>query len=90
MPCKFMGQDMDKDLRELARRLFTVATAMLEDATQIGAAGQSSKLTESRCETHGRELRLVGQDIALIAEAAVLMAHLSRQSRRSRPPKTPR
>jgi len=81
---------MEKDLRELARRLFTVATAMLEDATQIGVAGQSSKLTESRCEAHGRELQLVGRDIALIAETAVLMARLSRQSRRSRPPKTSR
>ena len=36
------GADMDKNLHELARRLFTVATAILEDATIVAAAGQSA------------------------------------------------
>ncbi len=73
------GADMDKNLHELARRLFTVATAILEDATIVAAAGQSAKLTEKTCERYARELRLVGADVATIAEAAAVMARLSRQ-----------
>jgi hypothetical protein len=71
---------MDRNLHELARRLFTVATGILEDATQIGAAGQSSKLTEETCDTYARELQIIGQNIAILAEAAALMARLSRQN----------
>lgn len=77
---------MDQHLHELARGLFTVATGILEDATQIGTAGQSSKLTERTCETYARELHIVGRNIAILAEAATLMAQMSRKSanRRSR------
>jgi len=81
---------MEKNLHELARRLFTVATEILEDATEVGVAGQSSKLTEKTCETYARELRLVAHDIATVAEAAAIMARLSRQIASRRPTKIPR
>lgn len=81
---------MDKDLRELANRLFTVATAILEDATLVGVAGQSSKLTERRCRTLATELHQVGLDIATIADTAALAALSSRQMRRSGAPYKPR
>lgn len=70
---------MDKELHELARRLFTVATAILEDSTLIAVAGQSAKLTEKTCEMHARELQQVGRDVAIVAESAAIMARLSRQ-----------
>lgn len=81
---------MDKNLHELARRLFTVATAILEDATMIGVAGQSPKLTKRSCERLARELRQVGDDIVTIAEAAAIMARLSRQMPRKLPHKRSR
>lgn len=71
---------MDKNLHELARRLFTVATAILEDATIAAAAGQPAKLTEKTCQRYARKLQLVGHDVATTAEAAALMARLSRQT----------
>jgi hypothetical protein len=81
---------MDKDLQDLARRLFTVATAILEDATIVAAAGQSHNLTERSCERYARELQLVGRDIATLAETAGIMARLSRQTARKLPNKSPR
>ena len=35
---------MDDDTRELANRLFAMATAMLEDVIEIAVAGQSPRL----------------------------------------------
>lgn len=80
LPDRHEARMMDRSLHELARRLFTVATGILEDATQIGTAGQSSKLAERSCETYARELQIIGQNIAILAEAAALMARLSRQN----------
>jgi hypothetical protein len=62
MPLRFWKSGMDEDLKELARRLFTVATAILEDATIAAAAGRSVKLTEKSCQTYARELQLVGHE----------------------------
>jgi hypothetical protein len=78
---------MDKDLQELARRLFTVATAILEDATIVATAGQSHKLTEESCERYARELQQVGRDVTTVAESAAIMARLSRQIGRKLPRK---
>lgn len=78
---------MDNDLQELARRLFTVTTAILEDATIIAVAGQSHKLTEKSCERYARELQQVGRDVAIVSEVALVMAHLSRQKPRKLPQK---
>jgi hypothetical protein len=85
-----MRRGMDKDLQELARRLFTVATAILEDATIIAVAGQSHKLTEKSCEHYACELQRVGRDVTTLAESAALMARLSRQTARKPPKKSRR
>lgn len=81
---------MDKNLHELARRLFTVATEILEDATQVGVAGQSSKLTERTCKTCARELLQVAHDIATLAESAAIAARLSQQIARRKQGNIPR
>lgn len=81
---------MDKDLQELARRLFTVATGILEDATVVAIAGQSHKLADKACERYARELQMVGRDVAKVAEAAAVMARLSRQIGRKLPKKSNR
>jgi hypothetical protein len=49
---------------------------MFEDAVEIGAAGQSPRPDPSRLADHGRRLQAAGQDIAVIVEAAALMAGL--------------
>ena len=45
---------MEKNLHELARRLFTVATEILEDATEVGVAVPADK----------RKLKMVLKDDA--------------------------
>jgi hypothetical protein len=71
----------------LARRLFTVATAILGDATLAAGNGQSSKLTETSCEGLAGELRQIGDDLVTIAGAAAIMVRLSRQMSRKLPHK---
>ncbi len=67
---------MDDDYRELANRLFATATAMLEDATEAAIAGQSQRLNPPQLADHGRRLQATVRDIAIIAEAAVIVANL--------------
>lgn len=65
---------MDEDQRELTNRLFAAATAMLEDAVEIAAAGQSSGLDGAQLTKHGSCLRAAAAEIMTIAEAAVIVA----------------
>ena len=67
---------MDDDHRELVNRLFATATAMLEDAMEHAAAGQSPRLDGSQLAEHGNRLRSAVDDIASIAEAAAIVASL--------------
>jgi len=68
---------MDDDYhRDLANQLFAVATAMLEDATEIAAAGQASRLAPSQLAVHGRQLQAAARDVAIIAEAVTIVANL--------------
>ncbi len=67
---------MDDDDRELVNHLFAVVTAMLEDAIQVAAAGQSSRLSPTQFADHGSRLREAARDIAVIAEAAMIAANL--------------
>ena len=67
---------MDDDCRELANRLFATATGMLEDATELAVAGQSPRLDPAQLADHGRWLQAAARDIAIIAEAAVIVANL--------------
>ena len=75
---------MDEENRDLANRLFATATAMLEDAVELAVAGQSPRLTSSQLADHGHRLRTAAQDIATIAEAAMIVANLSDNQRRNR------
>ncbi len=68
---------MDDDYRELANRLFATATAMLEDAIEVAVAGQSPGLTPSRLADRGRRLQAAARDIAVVAEAAMIVANSS-------------
>lgn len=68
---------MDEDYRDLANRLFATATAMLEDAIETAVAGQSSQRNPSELSDHGRQLRMIAKEIAVIAEAAEIVAELS-------------
>ena len=67
---------MDDDYRELANRLFATATAMLEDAIEAAVAGQSPRLTPSQLADNGRRLQKAAREIAIIAEAVVIVANL--------------
>ena len=75
---------MDNDYRELAHRLFAAATAMLEDAIGAAVAGQSRRLKPSQLADAGRRLQAAARDIAIIAEAAMIVANLSVSRRRNR------
>ena len=75
---------MDDDYPELANRLFATATAMLEDAIEVAVAGQSPRLNPSRLADHGRRLQAAARVIAIIAEAATIVANLSVDRRRDR------
>ncbi len=75
---------MDNDYRELAHRLFAAATAMLEDAIGAAVAGQSSRLNPSQLADNGRRLQAATHDIAIIAEAATIVAILGVNRRRNR------
>ncbi len=67
---------MDDDHREQANRLFATATVMLEDATEAAVAGQSARLDPAQLADHGHRLQATARDIAIIAEAAMIVANL--------------
>ncbi len=75
---------MDDDYRELANRLFATATALLEDVIEVAVAGQSPRLTPSQLADHGRRLQSASHEIAIIAEAAMIVANLGADRRRDR------
>ncbi len=75
---------MDDDYRELANRLFATATAMLEDVIEAAVAGQSPRLNPSQLADHGCGLQTAAHDIAIIAEAAVIVANPGADRRRNR------
>ncbi len=75
---------MDGDYRELANRLFAAATAMLEDVIEVAVTGQSPRLTPSQLADNGRRLQAAAREIAIIAEAAMIVANLSGNRRRNR------
>ncbi len=75
---------MDDDYRELANRLFATATAMLEDVIEVAVAGQPPRLAPSQLADHGRRLQSAAHEIAIIAEAAVIVANPGADRRRKR------
>ncbi len=77
---------MDDDYREFAHRLFAAATAMLEDAIEAAVAGQSPRSPSANLAEQARALQVRAQDIAVIAEAAMIVANLGINRHRN-PPK---
>ena len=78
---------MDDDRRELANRLFAAATAMLEDAAAVAAAGQSPRLSTAQLVESGGRLKVAAQAVTVLAEAAAIVADpdiVGRQSPRKR------
>ncbi len=65
---------MDDDDRDLARHLFATMTALLEDAAELAAAGQSSRLDSPALAALGRRLQAAAKDIAAVAETAAIVA----------------
>lgn len=65
---------MDDDHRELANWLFATATAMLEEAAGTAAAGQSPRNDALQLIELGRRLQTAARDVAVIAEAAAIIA----------------
>ncbi len=80
---------MDDDNKELVRRLMAKATAMLEDTVETAVAGQSDRLSAPGYAHAARRLQAAAQDIAIIAEAAMIVANSGVNQHRSRP-KRPR
>jgi len=75
---------MDDDHTELANRLFATATAMLEDAIETAVAGQAPRLKRSQLADAGRRLQAAANDIAIIAEAAAIVASLGANPHQNR------
>lgn len=72
---------MGDDERELVNRPFAVVTAMLEDATEIAAAGQGARQSPSQLAVHGRQLQAAAREVAVFAEAITIVANLGRNPR---------
>ena len=68
---------MDEDDKDLVHWLMARATAMLEDAIEAAAAGQSPRLDPAQTADHCRRLQAAARDIATIAEAATIVANLN-------------
>ncbi len=80
---------MDKDHRELVRRLFAAATALIETAHEAAIAGQSEALTVGDYATAARRLRGAARDIAALAEAAAVIAGPVKDGARTNPESPP-
>ncbi len=76
---------MDDDHRELVRRLFVVATEMVETAHDAAIAGQSGEIAADDYAAAARRLQAAARDVAVLAEAAMIVANLGSNQRRNRP-----
>ncbi len=65
---------MDDDHRELVRRLFAAATALIETAHDATVEGQSEALTARANAEAAQRLEAAARDIAALAEAATVIA----------------
>jgi hypothetical protein len=76
---------MDEDHRELVRRLFAAATAVIETAHEAAIAGQSEALTVGAYAEAARRLQAAARDIAALAEAASVIADPLQDGARTNP-----
>ncbi len=67
---------MDDDHRELVRGLFAVATELIETAHDATVAGQSSENSAENCAETARRLQATARDVAVLAEAAMIVSNL--------------
>ena len=65
---------MDDDHRELVRRMFAAATALIETAHEAAIAGQSEALTARAYAEAAQRLQGAARDIIALAEAATVVA----------------
>ncbi len=65
---------MDDDHRELLRRLFATATALIETAHEAAVAGQASEIAAGDYAAVARRLQAAARDVAALAEAARVIA----------------
>ncbi len=75
---------MDDDDKELVRRLMAKATAILEDTIETAVAGQSDRLSAPGYARAAHRLQAAAQVIAIIAEAATIVANSSVEQPRNR------
>ncbi len=60
---------MDDDHRELVRRLFVAAAALIETAHDASVAGQSGEIAGEDYAEAARRLQATARDVAVLAEA---------------------
>lgn len=68
---------MDDDDQELVQRLFVVATTLIETAHEAAIAGQSGEIAAGDYAEAARRLQATARDIAVIIEAAIIVANPS-------------
>ncbi len=75
---------MDDDHRELVRRLFATATELIETAHDATVAGQSSEIAAENHAEAAHRLQATARDVAVLAEAAMIVVNLDIDQRRNR------
>lgn len=71
---------MNKDHRDLIRRLFTLATELLEDTHGFATKGQSSRLRAKDYAACAQQLAETGQNLAATAQTILTtLKPISRQ-----------
>ena len=68
-----MTSDDDNARSDVIERLFYLLTAAAEDAANIAAKGQSSRIPLSERRTSAAELRCAGEKIEILAAAIELL-----------------
>ena len=76
---------MDDDHRELVRRLFAAATALIETAHDAAIAGQSGAIAAGDYAEAAHRLQGATRSLAALAEAATVIAGPSDGDPSSRP-----
>ncbi len=79
------SRDMDDDHRELLRRLFAAATALIETAHDAAVAGQSGGIAAGDYAEAAHRLQGAARDIAALAAAAAVIVGPSDGHPSSRP-----
>ena len=75
---------MDNDHRELLRRLFAAATELIETAHEAAVEGQSGDIVAETYAAASRRLQATARDVAVLAEAAMIVANFGINQHRNR------